>query len=157
MQFLPIDSVVLYLQVNMISETYIFKLFPGEYPRIPLAARRFTACKTSHFSIVMDWNLCIPLNLYPPLTIYQLHLLVYMRLCIHIKKYTWRGRRDQQVVYRSCTKSSTGRLKIPKCARSSPREVETFMWFPPFSHVYTYMASSSEIDCICVDKKYMIH
>ena len=50
-------------------------------------------------------------------------------VCVCTYKNTQGGKRDEQVVYRSSRRRSTGRPKKPKWARSSPREVDTFTWF----------------------------
>ena len=60
-------------------------------------------------------------------------LYLYFCVCIFQNTVVLGGRRDEQVVYRSCSRRSTGRPKKPKCARSSPREVDTFTWFHLFS------------------------
>ena len=56
------------------------------------------------------------------------YIYLYLCLCTHIIIHKG-GKRDEQVVYRSSRRRSTGRPKKPKWARSSPREVDTFTWF----------------------------
>ena len=58
-------------------------------------------------------------------------MFVYSHIKIHKSLRGEKGRN------RLCTAPTSGGrlagLKKPKCARSSPREVDTFTWFPLFS------------------------